>query len=135
MASIVAAVAALGFVLSLSSPASAQSYNQYTEPTFYVASSTAFTITTGSQRILSTSTPTHRVATVIQPINCTASGALFVNMNRDAAASANTGLAVLASTTFQLTGYSNVPVVQGAAQAIESVGTCTVLVTEWRLIQ
>lgn len=104
-------------------------------PLFYFASSTVFTLTTTNQRLLATSTPTHRVAATIQPTNCTAGQAVYLNLNRDVVAAANTGMAVLASTTQEFRDYPNLPIVQGSVNAITALGTCTVLVTEWRLIQ
>lgn len=103
-------------------------------PTFYVASSTAFTLTTASQRLLGTSTPTRRMAATIQPINCTSGGSgAFMRLQNDAAATTNTGLFAAASSTTLLGDHvNNIPVVQGAVQGITSGGTCTVLVTEWR---
>lgn len=104
-----------------------------TAPTFVIASSTAMAVTTSSVRILATSTPTKRLAATIQPINCSpTTGSVFLVANRDVASAANTGIAVVASTTLALGDYPQVPVVQGAVQAIMSTGSCTVLVTEWR---
>lgn len=99
-------------------------------PTFYSASSTAFTLTTASQRLLGTSTPTRRLAATIQPINCTQN--VFMRAGSDVVATANTGLVAFASSTFSFEEYPGIPVVQGAVQGITAVGTCTVLVTEWR---
>lgn len=107
-------------------------------PSFLSASSTAFTLTTTSQRLLATTTPQGqsgaRVTATIQPINCTAgaSGA-FMNLRLDVVATANTGLLAFASSTTILGDHVNqVPNVRGAVQGITNVGTCTVLVTEWR---
>lgn len=111
------------------------SYIAGTAPTFYLASSTAFTLTTTSQRLLATSSPTHRAAATVQPVNCTNPGPVFLNMNRDIAATANSGTAAYATTTLELKDYPNLPVVQGSVTGITAVGTCTVLITEWRLIQ
>lgn len=106
-----------------------------TVPTFYFASSTVFTLTTSSQRLLSTSTPTHRVAVTFQPVNCTVNNGISLNLQPDQAATANSGLYAFASTTLELKTFPNLPVTQGSVQGITSAGTCTVLVTEWRLIQ
>jgi len=104
-------------------------------PTFSVSSSTVYTLTTTSTRLLATSTPTKRVATLIQPINCTAGGTTgaFVNLNgNDLPATANTGTFAFGSSTLSLAEYPNTPTVQTAVQGIVPSGTCTVLVTEWR---
>ena len=104
-------------------------------PSFISASSTVFTLTTTSQRLLGTSTPTKRLAATIQPINCTiGTGAVvFVKMNSDVVATSNNGFAVLSSTTQSFGDYPEaVPIVQGAVQGIVPFGTCTVMVTEWR---
>lgn len=103
-----------------------------TAPSFYVASSTSFTLTTSSQRLLATSTPTKRLAATIQPVNCTAGQPIFLRANNDVVATANTGIAVYASSTMAFEDYPGTPVVQGSVQGITGVGTCTVLVTEWR---
>ena len=108
--------------------------NYQTDPQFYVASSTVFTLTTTSQRILATSTPTRRVAVQVAPKNCTtANMAVFLNANRDVAATQSTGPIAYASSTLALGAYPNLPVPIGAVQAITAAGTCDVLVTEWRL--
>ncbi len=108
-----------------------------TAPIFYQASSTAFSLTTTSQRLLATSTPTHRVAATIQPVNCTNGSAIFLKMQQDAVAASNgsSTMAVFASTTQEFKDYPNLPIVQGSVQGITGVGTCTVLVTEYRLPQ
>ncbi len=105
-----------------------------TTPSFITASSTAVTVTTTSNFILASSTPTKRLAATIQPISCTTAAQpnIFVRMNLGNPATANTGLMVVASSTLALGDYPNVPVVQGAVTAITAAGTCTVLVTEWR---
>lgn len=115
-------------------PASA-SLLQDTNPTFYLASSTAYVLTTTSQRILATSSPQYRLATLIQPINCTTGSNVFLSFNKDVAAAVNTGIIVLASTTQQFGSFPNLPIVQGSVQAVTSAGTCTLLVSEWRQIQ
>lgn len=107
----------------------AAAYN--TAPSFLTASSTAYTLTTTSVRLLSTSTPTKRLAATVQPVNCTAGG-IFLRLGGDALAVANTGFAVYASTTANMQDYPNIPVTQGSIQGIAGAGTCTVLVTEWR---
>jgi hypothetical protein len=100
-------------------------------PSFPAASSTWYTITSTSVRILATSTPTKRVAATVQAVNCTTGTTLYVSTN-DLAAVAGQGLAVYASTTLQMTDYPELPSVQGSMRAITGVGTCTVLVNEWR---
>ncbi len=103
-------------------------------PTFYSASSTAFTLTTADQRLLGTSTPTRRLGATVQPVNCTpANGSIvYMKAGADAAATAGTGIAAYGSTTFAFEEYPGVPVIQGALHGITAAGTCTVLVTEWR---
>jgi hypothetical protein len=103
-----------------------------TNPTYMIASSTAVSVTTASNFILATSTPTKRLAATIQPINCS-SGNLFVRMLNGNPAIANTGIFVQGSSTLALGDFPNSPsVVQGSVTAITSAGTCVVLVTEWR---
>ena len=107
--------------------------NYNTAPRFVAASSTAFTLTTTSQRLLASSTPTARLAATIQPVNCTTSGtAVYLSANRDVPAVAGTGFAAFASSTLALGDYPNTPVPQGSVTGITQAGTCTVLVTEWR---
>jgi len=102
-------------------------------PTFKVASSTSYILGQTSTRILSTSTPTRRMAVTVQPISCTAGGPVFLSTNDVVAVTSGTStIAVFASTTQSFGDYPNVPVVQGSVQAITQTGTCTVLVTEWR---
>jgi len=105
-----------------------------TAPTFYIASSTAFTLTNTSQRLLASSTPTKRLAATIQPVNCTlvTGGLIYMKTFNDAPAVAATGIAAFGSSTLALGDYPNTPVVQGSVQGITAAGTCTVLVTEWR---
>lgn len=106
-------------------------------PQFLIASSTAFTLTTTSQKLLGTTTPQGqtgaRVSAIIQPINCTAGGSgVFMKIGGDAPATANTGVIAYASTTLILGDHVNqVPNVRGAVRGITAVGTCTTLVTEW----
>lgn len=107
-------------------------------PRFDIASSTVFTLTTTSQRLLATSTPTQRMAFSIQPINCTSgsSGGVNLNFRRDVVATSATGPFAFASTTNLFGDHVNgMPVVQHAVQGIVTTGTCTVIVTEWRLQQ
>lgn len=107
-------------------------------PSFLQASSTAFTLTTTSQRLLGTTTPQGqsgaRVSATIQPLACPAvTSGVFLRMQSDVVATANTGLLAFASTTLILGDHVNdVPNVRGAVQGITNTGTCTVLVTEWR---
>ena len=105
-----------------------------TAPTFQVASSTTFTLTTTSQRLLATSTGTRRLAATIQPVNCTAAGSVvYLKTNvGDAPATAGNGFAVHSTTTAEFGDYPNTPVIQNAVQGIANSGTCTVLVTEWK---
>lgn len=105
------------------------------QPIFYSASSTAFTLTTTSRRLLATSTTFRRAGATIQPIHCdTGASGAFLRMSNDALATANTGTLAFASSTLILGEYMNqLPIVQGSVQGITNVGTCTVLVTEWRL--
>jgi len=106
---------------------------------FLNASSTAFTLTTTSLRLLGTTTPQGqsgaRVTATIQPINCTIGGTngVFLRLERDVVATANTGTFAFASSTTILGDVVNqFPNVRGAVQGIVGSGTCTVLVTEWR---
>lgn len=101
-------------------------------PTFAVASSTVFSLSNSSTRLLATTTA-RRIAATIQPVNCTLTtgGLIYMKTNADAPATAATGLAAYASTTFAFSDYPNVPPVQGSVQGITAAGTCTVLVTEW----
>lgn len=100
-------------------------------PTFPTASSTVFTISNTSTRLLGTSTPTRRVAALIQPVNCTLGGPIYLKAQSDAPATAGTGFAAFASSSLQLEDYPGTPVPQNAVQGIAGNGTCTVLVTEW----
>ena len=103
-------------------------------PTFVTASSTVFTLTTASQRLLGTSTPAigRRMAALIQPYNCTGGQqAIFMRMGTDVAATANTGSTALGSTTGLVMGDLLTPPVQGSVTGITAVGTCSVSVTEW----
>jgi hypothetical protein len=102
-----------------------------TAPLVKVASSTAFSISQTSARILGTTTANRRLAATIQPINCTVGSAVFLKAQSDAPAVANSGPVALASSTLALTDYPNIPVPQNAVQAITQSGTCTVIVTEW----
>lgn len=102
-----------------------------TNPTFVSASSTTFTLTTASQRILATTTTPRRLSATVQPVNCSAGGFVYMNAGSDAAAKNASGTVAFASTTFAFQDYPNTPVVQGSVQALTSAGTCTVLVTEW----
>ena len=95
-----------------------------------VASTTAFTLTTTSQRILATST--RRTAFTVQPTNCTAANITYVAALKDAAATATNGLAVHSTTTERFIDDFSLPVSESSVQAITNTGTCTVIVTEWR---
>lgn len=105
-----------------------------TDPIFAIASSTAITVTTTSKQLLATTTTPHRLAATIQPINCTSGGPVFMTLNNDTPAVANAGLAAFASTTLHLDSYPNTPITQSAVEGITGLGTCTVLVTEWRTL-
>lgn len=122
-------VAVLGFSKKNSTFGGA-AYNQ--NPSFYVASSTAFALTTTSLRLLATSTPTKRLGALVQSVNCTAGQPIFMRASNDAPATANTGMTAYSSTTFAFEDWPGIPVVQGSLQGITAAGTCTVLVTEWR---
>lgn len=102
------------------------------DPTFVNASSTSFTLTT-TREILQLPTSGRRVAALIQNTNCTANSPIYLNATSSGNASANTSIAVFASTSEKLLGYPDLPVLQGSMQAMTASGTCTVLVTEWRL--
>jgi len=111
---------------------SGQSANN--NPNFRAASSTTFTLTTTSQRLLATSTTGvgRRVAAMIQSTNCTTGGAVYLNVEgSDAVAVANNGIAVSASSTLALETFPGIPVLTDAVQGITTSGTCAVLVTEW----
>lgn len=101
-----------------------------------LASTTAIALSGSSRQILATSTASTtdaavggRVAVQLQPINCTAGASVFLAYN-DVAAVGNTGSVLLASST---TVYGDsLPMVHGSIRAINSGGTCTLLVTEFR---
>lgn len=98
------------------------------------ASSTVFTLTTTSRRLLATTTsPYNRVAAMIQAAGCTAAGVrVHLNINDDIVATASTGPALTASTTEAIAfGVYGNPVTNNAVQGITNAGTCTVVVTEW----
>lgn len=100
-------------------------------PSFYVASSSVYTVTTSSVQVLASSTQTKRLAVTLQNINCTQS--VFLRLANDAPATANSGMVLAASSTLSLTDYNTAPfVVQGAIRAITPSGSCTVLVNEWK---
>lgn len=104
-------------------------------PQFILASSTAYTVTTSAaSRLLATSS--QRVAANIDVYGCGttagAHGILFLRTG-DAAAVANTGMAVFGTTTKAFGSYPEAePVPTGSVTGITANGTCTVLVTEWR---
>ena len=107
--------------------------NRYTNiPT--TASSTVFTVTTASQRLLATTTsPYNRVAARIAIMGCTvADSRLHLNIKDDVVATTATAPIILASTTsaIEFNTYNN-PVNNGSVQGIVNAGTCTVSVTEW----
>lgn len=109
-----------------------------TNPTFSIASSTSFSLTNTSTQILSSSTPTRRLAFTVQPTVCTSSNQIiYLNLNSsptNAAATVGNGYAVFASSTAMFTDYGTAPfVIQSSVKAIANPGTtCSVLVTEWR---
>ena len=104
----------------------------YNQPIFRNSSTTAYTVTTASLKLIATSTTPRRLAATFQPVNCTAGGTLFLNIESgDAAATAASGLAAYASTTLALGFTAEIPVVQQAVHGIVPSGTCTVLVTEY----
>jgi len=95
------------------------------------ASTTAYTVTTGtSVRVLATSTK--RTAFSVQPINCATGAVSYLNLeNPDAAATAAVGFPVIASTSVSFIDNADLPVNTNSVQAITTVGTCTLSVTEW----
>lgn len=99
-------------------------------PSPKVASSSVFTLTTTSLDLLGTSSL--RIAATVQPRNCTADGQVFLRAQSGAAAVANSGPMVFSTTTLEMGSYPNLPVPTDAVTGITSVGTCTVIVTEWR---
>lgn len=104
---------------------------QIGDATFQKASSTAYAITTGaSVRILATSSADYRGAVTVDAVNCAPNSSLYLNLNGDRVAVANTGHAVFASSSKEF-GSGNQPPVFGAVQAITAGGNCTALVTEW----
>lgn len=130
---LVVALAVAIFLPKITEPKNASLGNAANQaPNFVIATSSTFTVTTSSLRLLSTSSATRRLGATFQPVNCTANGTLFLRMEGDIAAVANTRFAVLASTTQAFSDYPQLPVVQGSVQGIVNTGTCTVLVTEWR---
>lgn len=99
-----------------------------------VASTTIFTLTTASQRLLATTTsPYNRVAAYIQAAGCTAAGVrVHLNINNDIVATSATAPILTASTTEAIQfGVYGIPVTNNAIQGITNAGTCTVAVTEW----
>lgn len=98
-------------------------------PTPYVASSTAFTLTTSSQRLLATSSI--RIAATVQPKNCATDGQVFLKAQNDQPAVANSGPMVFGTTTLAFGTFPEIPVPVGSVQGITNTGTCTVVVTEW----
>lgn len=99
-------------------------------PQFKVASSTTYTLTTTSQRLLATSSK--RVAAQFDVTNCTVASKIHLNGMSDAAATTATGPVVFSTTTMQLSSYPYPPIMTDAVQGIAGVGTCSVVVTEWR---
>lgn len=133
IAAIILIAAALGaYALHRSPEPSSLGGSLGDTPSPIIATSTTFSVTTGaSVRLLATSTPTTRIAASIQAINCATGADLFLRTAGDLPAVAGQGMWVQSSTTRTFATYPEVPVVQGAVQGITSVGTCTVLVTEW----
>lgn len=99
------------------------------------ASSTAYTVgTSASVRLLATSTGAtgQRIGMLIQPINCAAGAQLFLNAEDGANAAVNSGITVTASSSLATGWYpSAIPTPGNSVQGITTVGTCTVLVTEF----
>lgn len=94
------------------------------------ASSTAYTISQTSVRLVATSSP--RSALLVQSTNCTQGGTLYMNIEgKDAAAVVNDGVAVLASTTLAMGDKISPPTPQDSVRAIVNSGSCVVLVTEF----
>lgn len=101
-----------------------------------LASTTAFALSGTSLQIVATSTASTtditvggRAALQLQPINCTSGASVFLNYN-DKAAVANTGSVLISSSTTVF--GDSAPMVHGSIRAINSGGTCTLLVTEFR---
>jgi hypothetical protein len=94
-----------------------------------VASTTVISVTTTSKQLLATSSK--RTGFSIQNTNCSAAGVLFVAALKDAPATVTNGYAVMSSTTDSFNDSWN-PASNDAVQGIVNVGTCSVVVTEWR---
>lgn len=100
-------------------------------PQMTQASTTVFTLTNSSQRLLATSS--QRVAADFDVYNCTATAiGIFTRMSQDKPATTGTGNFIIGSTSdaFGLTPFGP-PTVTGAVTGITAAGTCTVAVTEW----
>ena len=99
------------------------------------ASTTVFTLTTTSQRLLATSSSAtyNRVAATIRLAGCSAAGIkVHLNINNDIVATTATGPTLNASTTEAIDfGVYSIPVSQNSVTGITNTGTCTVAVTEW----
>lgn len=98
------------------------------------ASSTVFSVTTSSVRLLATTTEAYnRVASLVQLGGCSGAGSkLHLNIKSDIPATTLTGPVLNASTTESIPfGVYTNPVSQNSVTGIVSSGTCTVVVTEW----
>lgn len=96
-----------------------------------VASSTAWTLTSGASatRVVATSTtPGVRVALSFQTNNCGV-GIVYLNFN-DFAGATSTGYQVTASSTVVFA--DTLPMVYGSVRAFSSLAGCTLLVNEFR---
>lgn len=99
-----------------------------------IASTTTFSLTTTSLRLLATTTTAYnRVAATIRLAGCSTVGSrVHLNINNDVVATVSTGPVLSASTTeaIDFNIYSN-PVSQNSVTGIANAGTCSVSVTEW----
>ena len=102
-------------------------------PTNSVSSSTTFTLGQTSLRLLATTTGSgYRIAASIQPVNCTLGGTLFISAKKDKAATTADGPIAFASSTGILFDQYNYPTDGNSIQGVVNLGTCTVIVTEWK---
>lgn len=105
------------------------------------SSTTVFTLTTTSLRLLATTTsPLNRVGALVQTI-CPVGSRVHMNMNNgvgvsDIVATTATGPIVNATSTDSLAfGVYGLPVNNNSVQGITNNGTCTVIVTEWTALR
>lgn len=94
------------------------------------ASTTAFTLTTSSQRLLASSSA--RISAMIQTKYCPTDTQVSLKADSDKPAVANSGPMVFGTTTLAFNTFPETPVPTGAVTGITNAGTCTVIVTEWR---